>query len=274
MDATVHAVFGMPLELTVAAPQIPMDVSRGSRDDHLLLYTTSDRRTHEGPIRYEVSVPGYSLIDSEIFAAPLDGQVPVITLNPLDQGLARGTLRIQVLQLPTFAEAPFDEESTIGLVWLKSSGGALYSLAAHWRETELLEDIPCGTYEYKFKAAVGYFRFPYWTREVPTTAVCPYDGDVSLDMSGLGTIQVLFQFSNGTFYDGEAIVRCTDLASDGVFYASWERAPYFISLLPCGQYSLIAQRLDGVNTSTMAPAEASVSPNEEFLCPLFIPTNR
>jgi hypothetical protein len=268
-DSGVDLVEGTPVELVIAAPGLPDDVSEDYRDDKLLLYTTAERRPRVGPIEYGVRVPGYVPLDSEVHAYPLHQSFNEVVLTPIAGATQWGTLRITVNLSPS--EVHRNEDSPLGMVRLLEDDGRPSNIAVHRRATDVVEGVPCGVFAFQFKVMQGYFHYPPWNSDRRRVVVCPEIGDIVIETAGTGSIQLLFETSKGQYYQGEVALRCFDTINETTFFARWRRAPYTIELVPLGAYLLKVERLEGRDAASIEEVMAYVSPEEVFVWTFVIP---
>lgn len=197
-----------------------------------------------GPIPYQVNVPGYGPAQGELFALPVDAQVPehAVFLVPLGPRKT-SHLRVAFRGAPIGLESGRSRVGPEGVLLLSGENG-VQTLALNRLGPDVIEIDHLSHGSYRWRAVAhsvpGAFAYPSETPDAQLN-LGPETDEIEIDLSGSGAIQVVLEQIDGTPYVGPVALEIADSPSGteggyAVANVRFDRAPYAIPGICAGNY--------------------------------------
>lgn len=225
-------------------------------------------------LEFALGIPGYATV-SEVLRVPL-ARTPVAEVQFPLQRTATGWGSL-VVEIP--AMRPLEgllRERALASLSLRSlpiSRDAPFIALVEGAVTRL-DGVPAGRYSLNVTARDGYAQWPGPTEPPFEIAIEP-DAELAVrfDQVEFGELDVDVFDAEGEPYTGSLGIQvdCPNFSVPVVFFASFERAPYRITMLRPGTYSLRAAMAAGRNFTEENAVEAVVRSGERGLTGLVLP---
>lgn len=261
IDVTLTPVSVIPPEFYVLTGERYNELELLHSRDPLVLLSSPRHGGRAGPVRFQVEVPGYEAIWTDVEVAAVEATLPEYGVAAKALAGQWGRLRIQCAG--TFADVVPDSTTGlfVGTLQLRvadaAGGGALFiPIRKPCFGEHLISGIPFGSY-------TGVFVSGEWTPIASTRdrivafRIAESDASIALDSQDVGAVEVTLVDEWEEAYEGEAVFRIYRPGGDA--YYSFRRAPFVLDGLEPGTYKLALERAPGVLPSRVARAEVRVA---------------
>jgi hypothetical protein len=229
--------------------------------DPLLLFVGEAEHGTDLRVQYDVEVPGYQPAWSEVLLRPVSRTVPAydVVIEPLSSRW--GSLLIRCSG--TFADIVPDSTTNALIGSLRMTchaerGDSMVVIPVRkpCAGEHVIDGLPYGEY-------TGVFVRRDWVptnqRGEPPIAftIGQSRAEVFLEVADVGALRIELSDSAGARYTGEATFRARKGNSDAYF--TYRRAPYVLDGLEPGEYTVVLERLPGVDAPSVKRVTTEVT---------------
>ncbi|MCY3003815.1 MAG: hypothetical protein NTV21_18615 [Planctomycetota bacterium] len=225
-------------------------------------------------VEFGLGIPGYATL-KEVLRVPLARTPVAEVLFPIQRTAnGWGSLAVEIPAMRPL-EGLLGERAlaSLSLRRLPISRDAPFSALVEGAVTRL-DGVPAGRYSLTFTARDGYAQWPGPTEPLLEIQIEPeVELSVRFDQVEFGELDIDVLDAEGNPYAGSLGIQvdCSKFSRPVVFFASFERAPYRITMLRPGTYSLRAAMAAGRNFIEGSAVEAVVRSGERAVTGLMLP---
>jgi hypothetical protein len=244
---------------------IPLgDAPLDGRIRRLLLFAADGKEQRLGPITFEVEIPGYQPVWTELWAEAASQGVPEVRVPT--KRLTNGWSSLRVAWDRPLASAELESlpmRRPIGLLHLfeEDTRTALSMAMDSSLEEATFDRVPRGRYQVRFKASDWSYEDPPPGERIELVLGSGTNSLV-LHREGTGSLRVFLQDESGNEYTGSALFQVRSVRRGTHSYVSFQGAPYLICFLEPGPYSVSLASMGGVHLEQRGSDEIDVLPDD------------
>lgn len=273
-DRSIHRVGGTVA--AVALTGLGAELLRSQTfTDRLYVFTASTTAESVGPFRLSLTYPGYDPVDASFSAPLLSSPVAETVVTFKSRSTITSELEVRFLGVPD-PEVAVHEAEPFGAIALTNEQGERFQFAVgDPRGLQVIPGLPPGRYSAEFETLSATWRAPGDPEAGIAVDVGPAQGALEFDLSELGTVRVDVLRDSGRALVSRASIACHRDDGRELPVRVFKRAPYVLSGLPAGSYSIyLDQPRLGERTTPSVQARAvsvAVVPGELVSVELRVP---
>ncbi len=204
-------------ESYIALCGLPVDeIDDRGYQSGLYLFRSDLRRESVGPVSYEIEVPGYAPISTELQAQRAhEAALQTLELLPIAEGWGR----LEIERIDAIEGIVADSElvqPVLGVVYVSKGDENLYNFALPWTSTRslVIDGVPYGEYKLLFQAKHTPWYYPELERHA--LSVGANTAKWTIDLRGSSALHLELVNTAGEGVQGPVRLRLLDVVHSGV----------------------------------------------------------
>ncbi len=254
------AIAQIPVECASLLPEDARELPSSVGFDRFVLLSARERTRQSVGIEYAVELAGYQAVATRFEATQFDKSMPEYEVRLAPTATNWGAIEITCSGGVSTGIAPDSSSNNVlGTVHLIGESGDRWAVIVPkpcTDQPQTIDGIPYGTYQVYFQMRDRAWEYPPANARL-TIDIGPRPFVFDIPMDPVGAVLLAVREPKGDDYDGELIIRLR-CKSDNT-YVAFNRGPFVLENLPCGDYEIAIERLAGADCYNQSLCPFSVT---------------